>query len=158
MQCKNLCLINIWLQLFMTSPCARPQCTASWCGTAWARKPPLRKAPNCVDPCGARWWSFWMRGRCSSPTPASYCIGDDECGVRGPEVFLQACSAHWEHSGVDGGGDMMGECDRKVTTESLLLPRHGRVYTLSKDSIRLWVHDGPPCHAGGFWVSGCCGA
>lgn len=147
--------------MFMTSPCGPPECTTSWCGTAWALKLPLRKAQNCVDSCGAKWWSSWTRGRCSSPTPPSYCTCDDECGgcgLNAPQGVLQARSVSWEHIRVDDGGDMVYKSDTKVWPESVTLPGPGHVYTQSNGSIPPEVPDGPPCHVGGSWGAGWCDA
>lgn len=146
----------------MNWPCGPPECTTSWCGTAWAQKLPLRKARNCVCSCGARRWSSCMRGHCSSPAPPSCWSCDDGCGARGqnvPQVAPWAWSASGEHTGVDDdGGDRVCEYDTKVKPESLMLPGPGCVYTQSKDSIPPEVHDGPPCHAGGSWGACWCDA
>lgn len=145
----------------MTSPCGPPECTPSWCGTAWAQKFPPRKAQNCVDSCGARRWSSWTRGRCSSPAPPSYCACDGEhggCGPDEPQGVPLAWSAPWEHTGVGDGGGTVCESDTKVWPGSPALPGPGHVCTQSKGSIPPEVRDEPPCHAGGSWAAGWCDA
>lgn len=139
----------------VTSPCGPLECRASWCGTAWARKLPLRKAPDCVYSCGARRWSSWRRGRCSSPASPSY----RTCGGEYVDLGLIARPRAWvasrERTGADDG-DVAAECDTKVKPASLMLPGPGHVYSQSKDSRLPEVHGGPPCRGGWSWGGGCC--
>lgn len=136
----------------MTSPCGPPGCTASWYGTAWAQKPPPRKAQNFVDSCVARRQSSWTRGRCSSPAPPSYWTCAD--GLSVPRAAPRARSPPSERT----AGDMGYRCDTEVRPESLSLPGPRCVCTDSKGSIPPGGHGGPPCHGGGSWGAGWCDA